>query len=287
MIHEIRDGEAIELARPRIATAKQFGQRIQSSTVATMHGIRQHGDRDRCDLAERPRQAVDARQRAAGRIASIPEESLVATVAVQGHRHLVSCQFRNEICWHHRWISKRLAVVPDETRNDPSRIGFDDQLLVVGFIAFGDHPRVPRLIKVGLRKADREGFHRRGAQTRHHCNNCRGVHPTRQERTERDVGNQPQLYRLGETFHELTGELLGRSTISWRVGPRQLPIPLRIANQEDAVPTLTNDQAVSCRQLVNIGKGGTWSRDILQTEIVVDGGGIRHDGRHPATRVWP
>ena len=95
-------------------------------------------------------------------VSGVAGEALVAAVAVQRDRHVFARELGEVEARDRRAVGERLAVMPDELREQLDRVGLDVQLVVIGAEARRDFPRVRGLVEGGDVEADRERLDRLG-----------------------------------------------------------------------------------------------------------------------------
>ena len=86
-------------------------------------------------------------------VARIAEKGLVAAIAVERDRDLAARHLGDVIGRDRRRVGERLAVMPDEPRQHRDRIGLDDEFLVLGAVALGDHAGVAGLVVFACRQS--------------------------------------------------------------------------------------------------------------------------------------
>ena len=116
----------------------------------------------RSERLARTRKPCRLGRRAARRRSGVAGEALVAAVAVQRDRHVLARQLGEVEARDRRAVGERLAVVPDEPRQELDRVRLDLELVVLGAVERGHLPRMRGLVVGRDVEADREGLHRLG-----------------------------------------------------------------------------------------------------------------------------
>ena len=165
--------------------------------------------------------------------------------------------------------------MPDQPRQHRDGVRLDDELLVLGAEALGDHPGVSGLVILLRRKADREGLDPAGADPRHRRDHGARIDPARQKRAERHVGDQPQPHRLFQMRHQLVLQFGGAAPRTTGTGPRQLPIPDQLRLPPATFAVWLDHQIMRRRQAADALEGGFRRGDVLEGQILVDGAQVR------------
>ena len=131
--------------------------------------------------------------------AKVAREHLVAAVAAERHRHLSARQLGEQVHGNGGRVAEGPVVVPDEAIDQVEGLGLDHELGVVGAEVLRHHPRVRRLVVLGVpRKADGECADAPPGSASHARHDTRRVEAAREEGPERNVRHQPSLDRLLE-----------------------------------------------------------------------------------------
>jgi hypothetical protein len=98
----------------------------------------------------------------------IAGKDLIAAIAVEHHRDLLTCELADQIGGNGRRITVWLVMVPDEPLHECYGIGFDDELRMVGLEMTGSHLSVRPFIERRIScHTDRKGAHGLAHQLRH------------------------------------------------------------------------------------------------------------------------
>ena len=193
-------------------------------------------------------------------VAPVTGETLITAVAIQrdgdvARRHLREIKTRNR-----RWVCKRFAVVTSQLRHDLDGVWFDDELVMIGREALGDHPGESQLIKVSLREADRERLYGFGRLVGHGGDHGARVDSAREQSAERDLAHEAYAGGLPDQLAKALGRLLqcaGRV----RVSVVQFPVP------SSAGAVCRDDQRRCGWQLFHVSNRAERMRHVLEGQV--------------------
>ena len=131
--------------------------------------------------------------------AVVPGEGLVATVAVEGDRHVPSGLLRHEVRGQGRRVAERLVVVVEQRLHQRGRMRRNDRRVVVAADvarhALGESPLVVERVAL---EAYREGLHPAGHESRDEGRDGAGVDAAREQDAQRHVGHEALADGLGQ-----------------------------------------------------------------------------------------
>jgi len=149
----------------------------------------------------------------------------------------------------------------------PLDVRVDDELVVVGAVPLGHAARPYELGVARVRKSDRERLHGTGRIRRHHGDDGGAVHSAREERADRDVGDEAAPHRDFDEAAQLARQALIAPT---ELGADGLA-PVALEHRRLAA---LGDQNVRRLQLQDAAKDRAGARHVLQREELVDGAEI-------------
>ena len=158
-------------------------------------------------------------------VAAVAGEILVAAVARQRHRHLLSRQLAHAVGRDRRAVGIRLVVQVGEGVDQAVVVLADHLGMVAGAVALGHHVGVLRLVEIRVVEADRAGGDRVAALLRHHRHHRARIDAAGQEGAQRHLGFHLRTHR----FLQARGEFLGDFGLGTRRvrAERQVPVALR------------------------------------------------------------
>src|SRR6266496_614008 len=107
--------------------------------------------------------------------------------------------------------------MPDQFLDHVRRVGFHRKLMVISAEPLCDNLSIPRLVVFGFVKADRERLNRRSTKLCHQRDNSAGVYATTQERAQRNIADQPKLYRLSQALNDFAARLALTNLQLWLI----------------------------------------------------------------------
>ena len=169
---------------------------------------------------------------------------------------------REEVRGEDRRVRERLVQELRHRREQlEQRLLAEHLLVVIGFEALGDRPRVGGLVEARLTEADREGLDRAGRKRLgHHRDDRARVDPAAQERAERDVADEPAADCLTQELSKLVDVLVVRAGVAVAV-ERQVPVLL------DRRPSLAPEQVVAAGELRYALEDRAGRRDVFEREV--------------------
>ena len=230
-------------------------------------GPRRGGDRA-CQGTAQPasqpgRQSVHPIGEGDGAVAVVAAEEFVAGIAGQGHRDVPARLAGDHPGRQARTIGERLVELLGQSGQGGPGVGFDPERLVLGPQGSRDEFGVPRLVELGVAKADREGPDGLSRRSLHQGDDDRRVDPAREERPERDVGH----HLLAD------GVVEGRPQLVGRVGDRALDLAVEVGVPVavEGEPPLVPDRVVRRGELVDASENRGRGRDVAEGQIFVEG----------------
>ncbi len=196
-----------------------------------------------------------------GDVPLVAGERLVPSVAGECDRDVASCLLGDEERREGRLVTQRFVVCGREPREGRGDVLLDRELLVHRSVLPCDGARVLALVVALVCEADRERAHRLRRLLGHQRDDDARVDAARQQRAERDVGDQPAANRCGDRRADALEPL---PFVHARFGRLGAPVTL------DALGRSLRDEDVAGSQLVDAADGGPIAGDVLQREIGVD-----------------
>src|SRR5215510_8456321 len=124
---------------------------------------------------------------------------------------MIASQLRNHVRRNRRRICERFIEVPRELVDNRTDVWRHKKLVMICSKLSCSESRKFQFVVTVFMKADRESLYWLAHVTSHQCDNCARIDSTREERSERHIGNQTQsnrfieeMTKLGETVFFLT-----------------------------------------------------------------------------------
>ena len=115
---------------------------------------------------------------------------LVTSVAIERDRDAGSGHARQIISRDRGRIRVRLAVMPNEERQDRGSFRLDDEFVVLGAPALRHLARVRDFVVLARIKTDSEGAHLLVRNIRHQPDDDARIHPAGKEHANRDIADE-------------------------------------------------------------------------------------------------
>ena len=149
-----------------------------------------------------------------GTVTAVAAEALVAAVARQRDGHVLARELAYPVCRNRRAVGIGLVVRLRQRVDQAEIVAVDGFGEVPGPTALRNRVGERGLVESGFREGDGAGVDRVGGQARHRCDHGARVDPSRQEGTERHVGDHAQPHGLAQPGPELlAGLALGEGIV--------------------------------------------------------------------------